>query len=686
MTDHNILDEMDLPLANSNEELETISKNHFRPLLDVTKFEIRSEDFRDKGIDLHIEIKRSNKYINFRFVVQLKATETKKANNDGSISLQIYTSNINYLLNNVMPAYYVLYSKVTNTFYYENLNLFVKKLAEEKPDWHSQGSHILRFTKILTEDKIQQIYDDTIEKGLFHRKVNEKLISKSASLFPTDKIVIDSGLYVSGDNEIRNLIENIGLNLINEGKWKEVIIVHKNGSGNIATTSKYNLVLGVAYYYRGNLIDALSFFKAATKLKTELSAELENYLAYFYASTKNSLGLISNAAYQSQMNLLEDSDNVRLYIKLEKVKENYYSTLSGDFEEKYKLLIRDIKEIINDPKADNGIILNARCELIMLEGSKNNWDYVKDVAAINAVETITGPEQALRMDSAKKFVSSNSLWFNRAKDLKEDALRNRNYFHYFNAVLNEVKVIYEMQVFTKYFSIELKIPGNPSPEIPDHKPVFANLLEKIEKALYYFQQVGHIENEVVTLCAKYEIQHYLNDFDNASITLSEADNLIDSYELTDKKRRIEHLKKEGTTHQKIKLWIDGIFEEAERKHDEFKVLVDDMTRMDEAERKEKLPGQDYLNIYLLPIGYFKFPKKSKNVVYKILNINDPTIVETFDSIFNFATPIANIFYDEIVQEGPVNGKQADRGIESWKNIYRIRKAFFENKFFRNELI
>ena len=686
MTDDNILDEMDLPLANSNEELETISKNLFRPLLDVTKFEIRSEDFRDKGIDLHIEIKRGNKYINFRFVVQLKATDSKKANTDGSISLQIYTPNINYLLNNAMPAYYILYSKVTNTFYYEDLNSFVKKLAEENPDWYSQGSHTLRFTKILAEDAIRQIYDDTIKKGLFHRKVNEKLIFKSASLFPTDKIVIDSDFNVSGDNEIRNLIENIGFVLINEGKWKEVILVHKNGSGNIATTSKYNLVLGVACYYSGNLIDALSFFKSATKLKAELSSELESHLAYFYASTKNSLGLISETDYQNQMDLLEDSDNVGLYIKLEKAKENYYNSLTKDSDNKFDQLIADIKAIINDPKADNGIILNAKCELVMLEGSKNNWDYVKGIAVINAMEIITGPDQQLRLDSARKFISSNSLWFKQVQNLKDEALNNKNYFHYFNAVLNEVKVIYEMQVFTKYVSIEQKIPGYPTPEMPDDEPIFADLLEKIEKVLYYFRQVGHIENEVVALSAKYEIQHYLNDLPNATITLSEADNLIESYELTDKKRRIEHLKKEGTTHQKFKLWIDGIFEDSEKKQEEFRGLVDDMTRMDEAERKEILPGQDYLNIHLLPIGYFKFPKRSKNEVYKILNINSPVTIETFDSIFNFAIPIANIFYDEIVQEGPVNGKLADRGIESWRNIYRIRKAFFENKFFRNELI
>lgn len=686
MIDDHILDEMDLPLANSNEELETISKNLFRPLLDVTKFEIRSEDFRDKGIDLQIEIKRANKYLNFRFVVQLKATDSKKANNDGSISLQIYTSNINYLLNNAMPAFYILYSKVTNTFYYENLNLFVKNIAGENPDWHSQGSHTIRFTKILSEDAILQIYNDTIQKGLFHRKVNENLISKSASLFPTDKLLIDSDLNVSGDNEIRDLIENIGFVLINEGKWKEVILVHKNGSGNIATTSKYNLILGVANYYGGNLIDSLSFLKSAFKFQAELSQELANHLAYFYTSVKSSLGLISDGEYQKQMDQLEDSDNVGLYIKLEKAKYHYYNSLSNSAEDNFVQLIIDIKEIINDPKADNGIIFNARCELVMLEGSKNNWDYVKGVAVINGVEIITGPNQQLRLTSARKFISSNSLWFKQVQNLKEEALKNKSYFYYFNAILNEVKVIYEMQVFKKYISVEQEITGYPTPEMPDDKPSFADLLEQIEKVLSYYRQVGHIENEVVTLCAKYEIQHYLKDFSNANISISEAENLIESYELTDKKRRMEHLKKDGTTHQKFKALIDGVFEDAKKKENEWKELVEDMTRMDEEERKEILPDQDYLNIHLLPIGYFRFPRSNKSEVYKILNIDNPTTRENFDSIFNFTIPVANIFYDEIVQEGPVDGKYADRGIQSWRNIYRIRKAFYENKFFRNELI
>ena len=140
MNDEYLLDEMDLPLANPNEELETVSNNFFKPLFDVSKFEIRSEDFRDKGIDFHIEIKKAGKHTNFRFAVQLKATDSLKVNSDGSTSLQLNTSNINYLLNTGMPAYYVLYSRNSNTFYYENLNDFVKSVSDRNSEWQKQGS------------------------------------------------------------------------------------------------------------------------------------------------------------------------------------------------------------------------------------------------------------------------------------------------------------------------------------------------------------------------------------------------------------------------------------------------------------------------------------------------------------------------------------------------------------------
>src|SRR5207249_4060365 len=109
------------------------------------------------------------------------------------------------------------------TFYYENLNDFVKRLAEKDIDWQKQQSHVLRFANVLTKDATENIYRDTLQKGLFHRKVNEKLIQQSASIHSEDKVLMDSNLNISDDTEIRKLIETGGFLLINEGRWRDVI-------------------------------------------------------------------------------------------------------------------------------------------------------------------------------------------------------------------------------------------------------------------------------------------------------------------------------------------------------------------------------------------------------------------------------------------------------------------------------
>ena len=53
-------------------------------------------------------------------------------------------------------------------------------------------------------------------------------------------------------------------------------------------------------------------------------------------------------------------------------------------------------------------------------------------------------------------------------------------------------------------------------------------------------------------------------------------------------------------------------------------------------------------------------------------------------MFKIVIPVANIFYPEIEKEGFQDGNAANRNIENWKNMYRVRKAFYENKFYRFE--
>ncbi|MCV9934598.1 DUF4365 domain-containing protein [Flavobacterium sp. LS1R47] len=134
------LDDENLPKVNPNESLETISNVFFRKRFGVEKIEIRSETVRDKGIDFHIEVNKESAsggsvYNNYRFAVQLKATNKIKKGTDGSFGIQISTSNISYLLNNGMRAYYVFYHHPTDCFYYDSVKNILDQIKSKNEQW-----------------------------------------------------------------------------------------------------------------------------------------------------------------------------------------------------------------------------------------------------------------------------------------------------------------------------------------------------------------------------------------------------------------------------------------------------------------------------------------------------------------------------------------------------------------------
>lgn len=686
MIDETFLDSMDLPKTNYFEELETLSEQNFQPLFPPSKFEFCTRDRRDKGLDITYEIKRADKHTGFRFVVQLKATESIEPNKtDGSFSVQLDTSNINYLLNNNCPAFYVLYVVNTKTFYYESITDFLKNLIQKESEWNKQGSHVLKFSKKLVPDSITEIYEAAQKNGLLQRNLKDSATQISASINKYDRISIDSDLNITDDAEIRKKIEILGFELINEGKWREILFVHKKASGNVAASALYNLILGIANYYGGSRWDAISFLKTASKLKLELDEEMQMQLQYFDTVVKYSIGLIDDEEYNNKMLNLENSETVGLYIKIEKAKLNYIESLnSNNKEEKYDNFVKSIEEIINHPKANDGIILTAKCELILFQGYKNNENYVNGIANLNAIEEILKPDIQLRIESARKFIDINTAWYQNVEKVIDEAIKSKNNFAIYTAITNEVKVFYQFNVYTSNISIVKEIPDYPTPEKLDKTPIFEKMLKRIGLAANYFSLIGHTENTIAASSTMFEILHYINDTVNANRIMIELENLIDTYDLKGHKSRLELLKNGGTTHEVFKKWIDKILGDNEAKKKEYEEMRSEMVKMDEEENKIKYkPQAENFYIYLFPIGNFQFPQSQKESVYEILQINSESTRKTYDQMFKMGIlAVANIHYSPIENEGYKDGNLADKGIENWRNIYKIRKAFYENKFYR----
>lgn len=678
------LDNMDLPKANYYEELETLSEHNFQPLFQPSLFELCTRDRRDKGIDLSYEIKRKGNHLGFRFIIQLKSTDSIEPNKtDGSYSKSIDTSNINALLHSGHPAFYVIYIVSTNTFYYESLSEFLKYLNEKDKDWGKQQSHTLRFTKKLLPDGVNLMYDSALKHGMFQRNLIERATYISTSTNKSDRISFDVDFNITDDAKIRELIECLGFHLINEGKWSEILLVHKNASGNVSNSARYNLILGIANYYSGNRWESISFLKNASNLKSELDEEMKMHLSYFDTTVRYACGLIIDEEYHKRILHLEKSETIGLYIKLDNAKRNYSESLSSNVKETFDLYLKEIEEIINHPNANDGLILTAKCELILFQGFTNNLAFIKNIADLNVTEELFGVDVQRRMESSRKLIDSNHNWYQYTETVIKEAQKQKNKFAYYTAITNEAKVSYQFMVYSSMVFVEKQIPGRPTPQRPDSSESFNKRLNYLNEATNFFNQIGHTENTIATLSTMYEILHYRQMYDDANVIIDALEKLIEKFDLQDHKQKLELLKNGGTTHESFKSWKDQIFENAENRKKELDKIRADMIEMDEEEKKiNKDVQEECYAIELFPIGYFKFPITQKEKIFEILQINNPKIQNQFDEMFKMVIPIANIYYYPIEHEGSQDGNFADKGIESWRNIFRIRKVFYENKFYR----
>ena len=676
------LNEMQLPLTNPKNELEDISKYKLKPLFDVTKFEIR-EELKDKGIDYSVELKYNSKYTGFRFNIQLKATEKINKNVDGSYSLSIETSKIEYLIQNGLPAYYKLYVKDEDAFYIEYLNDFVNKLLNSSEPWSKQKSHVLRFNKKFDEGLTDEMYKVADDKGKFLRQINEKYIAQNSNLNTNDKIILDYNLNVSGDDEIRNLIEKIGFHLINEGRWKELVQFHENATGNVAISAKYNLIVGIAYYYTGNMIKSVSYLKEASKLKHNLNEGLLTHLTYFDSNARLSLGMINQEEYKKKLDKLKESEPIGLYLKLQAANEYYFSSKDEDRLQKFRKIIDDIIE-----KCDKNanIFLLAKCEMLFVEGINNNSNFARNIALINASETRGVIDMQFRIDATKKFINQFNNWLDRAKQLMEDCIKEKDYFTYNLCRFRIVKVQYEFIVFSTIIKVEKQIPGHKPVEAPEHISMIKILLANVEELLSFYKEVKFMDNVCAALSTKYELLHFINEFNEAKQVINELENVISEYDLNDQARKAQFLKNGGTSHEYLKVVINNAMSEVNKEMDEANRMIAEMEQMDKLELNRSDNGNLQLDLCIInvfPIGYFRFSKSDKEKTYELLKIRDLKLKENLNEMFSKdIIPVVNIYYNEIIQEGYLNGNLAYDSIDKLKNIYRVRKAFFENKIKR----
>lgn len=172
-----------LPKSDRADELEELSGRALQNALPVERFRLRSEPGKDRGNDRYLELKLKGHDTNCRAQLQLKGVEAWKLNRDGSVSLSVESSNLNYLLNGSSPIY-ILWNAENNELRYAWARDECRRIESTNSNWRHQSSIALRFRRVLDENGLGDIHRRVLAESQLQRCVQEHVGSQYSQLFP----------------------------------------------------------------------------------------------------------------------------------------------------------------------------------------------------------------------------------------------------------------------------------------------------------------------------------------------------------------------------------------------------------------------------------------------------------------------------------------------------------------------
>lgn len=671
--DHD-LDKMSLPQSSRNQELEVISKRVFEPLFDVERFILKSET-TDNGIDYRCEIKYKGNVTGFCFNFQLKSKEKNEPLKNGTYSKSFELSNIQYLVNNTHPAFYGFYIVENDAFYFEYLDEFISNLKKNNPDWESQQNHTLNFSKKLDRQAVDEIYQIALDRGLLFRKINCSLINRLSQSDLTSNITIDLNDNVTDQNEIIKNVEKFGFELINQSNWNTVIELHNKTIHSSRFSAKYNMIVGLAYYYTGDYITSLKFLKEAINGKKELDLELQNHLIFIISSVKHLLFMIDKDEYDDIISKLPTDEHISFHIQIDMAVEDFKNKLGStdiiqneDFE-------NSIKSIISNEKASIYIKLRAKSELLIYKGIIALMIYNKKICEINAFEGLLGVNlhyRELVNNELQSLFANINKEYTKLFDEIEQINNSFTYYYLFTYM--------QKYTFNKYSTFEILNVVNEPILINDYSNIFEGILKSIEACIEYFTNIGHIENQLFAKSIKYEVLNYLKKDELAESVLKNIEESVEFMDIKSLKSQVEFLKNGGTNHQMLQNLLDVEINTPKKKIEQMRL---ELIQLDENEKNIKIKKSDYHQITLFPMGDFYVPKINLKEFYKSFGIQNPKLKQQFENMFELGiVPVINSYVYPVKKEGPLEGNLENIGFESYQNMYNARKTFFKNKFFR----
>ena len=146
----------DLPRRDRNRAIEEKAEAAFQKLISQSEdFIFQGADRMDYGTDCQIEVVQQNQPTNVRIHVQLKGTESV-LNTDGSVSIEISRTNLNYLL--AQPhSFYVCYHVPSDSLRVSFVENVLRQYEHSGTSWTEQKTLTVNFAEVLTVDRLKAL-------------------------------------------------------------------------------------------------------------------------------------------------------------------------------------------------------------------------------------------------------------------------------------------------------------------------------------------------------------------------------------------------------------------------------------------------------------------------------------------------------------------------------------------------
>lgn len=146
----------DLPKRDANHVAEERAETAFQGRLTASgRFILQRADRKDYGTDCEVEVVDQEQATNVRVHVQLKGTE-RPLNTDGSLSIEVSRSNLNYLL--MHPhSFYAAYHIPTSSLRICLAETVLHQYERAGKNWTHQQSLTVNFTDELTNARLDRL-------------------------------------------------------------------------------------------------------------------------------------------------------------------------------------------------------------------------------------------------------------------------------------------------------------------------------------------------------------------------------------------------------------------------------------------------------------------------------------------------------------------------------------------------